>query len=200
MKYLPNILSLSRIVLSLLLIYIATLHRPTLFVSLYAITALTDMLDGMLARKFKWQSDLGAKLDGFADVVLVISMLVIVLWILEIRFSISVLVMVGFVALLKAVNISFTRIKFQQWGTLHTALIRYTAIPFFLVGPLLVWTGHAWNALAIIILIAVLIAEMEETLILAISTYYDMNIKTVWHAKQKPRGHIMQQALLCRMR
>jgi phosphatidylglycerophosphate synthase len=69
MKRLPNILSFSRIPLSLLLIYIATLQKPILFVCVYAVTALTDMFDGLLARKFHWESDFGTKLDGFSDII-----------------------------------------------------------------------------------------------------------------------------------
>ena len=61
----------------------------------YAITALTDLLDGFLARKYHWESDLGAKLDGFADITLILSMLAIVFPVLKLRFKLYVIICVG---------------------------------------------------------------------------------------------------------
>ena len=186
MKHIPNTLSFARIPLSLLLIYIATLQRPVLFVCLYSVTALTDMLDGLLARKFGWHSDFGAKLDGFADIVLVLSMLVIVFFVLKLRFAPYVIAFVAAIALVKAVNLLFTRIKFKQWSTMHSFLVRYTAIPIYLIAPVFVWTGRVLNELVIIILIAILVSVLEETWILAVLKEYDMNTKSVWHAKRTP--------------
>jgi len=185
MKHIPNALSFARIPLSLLLIYIATLQRPVLFVCLYAITALTDMLDGLLARKFGWHSDFGAKLDGFADIVLVLSMLVIVFFVLKLRFAPYVIAFVAAIALVKAANLLFTRIKFKQWSTMHSILVRYTAIPIYLIAPVFVWTGRALNGLVVIILIAIFASVLEETWILAVLKEYDMNTKSVLHAKSK---------------
>ena len=187
MKRIPNTLSFARIPLSLLLIYIATLHRPVLFVSVYAVTALTDMFDGLLARKFRWESELGAKLDGFADITLVLSMLVIVFFVLELRFHLYVIICVAVIAIVRIINLLFTRIKFKQWGTMHSFLIRYTALPIYLIAPVFVWTGSALNSFVIFILVAILVSVLEETWILASLEEYDMNTKSVWHAKRKAK-------------
>jgi len=182
MKHIPNILSFARIPLSLFLIYLATLNKPLLFVCIYAVTALTDVLDGFLARKFRWESTFGSKLDGFADMVLVLSMLVVMLLVLKLRFKPYVIICVGTVILIRVVNLLFTKIKFKQWGTIHSFLIRYTSVPIFLLAPALVWTGSSLNVFAMIVFSANLLSFVEETLILALLEEYDMNTKSVWHA------------------
>jgi CDP-diacylglycerol---glycerol-3-phosphate 3-phosphatidyltransferase len=74
-KYLPNVLSLTRIVLapiiSFLIIWYPT-HLP-LAIVLFAIASATDYFDGFFARKYKSATLLGAQLDPFADKVLVLS-------------------------------------------------------------------------------------------------------------------------------
>ena len=182
MKHIPNILSSIRIPLSLLLIYLATLHKPALFVCVYAFTALTDMLDGLLARKFHWESKLGSKIDGFADIVLVLCMLTIVFAVLKLQFAAYVVICVGVIALVRGSNLVFTRIKFKQWGTMHTFLIRYTAVPIYLIAPVFVVTGDPQNGLVMVILAAILASVVEETVILALMKEYDMDMKSAWHA------------------
>lgn len=41
------------------------------FFAVYLVYGITDIADGFLARKFNIQNDLGAKLDGVADIVFV---------------------------------------------------------------------------------------------------------------------------------
>jgi phosphatidylglycerophosphate synthase len=185
MKHIPNILSFSRILLSLSLIYVATLRKPLLFVCLYAATALTDTFDGFLARRYHWESKLGSKIDGFADMTLVLSMLFIVFLVLKLHFKPYVVGCVVAMVLVRVVNLLFTKIKFKQWGTLHSFLLRYGSIPIFLLPPLLVWTGKANNVIVLFVLIISLASVLEEFLIIAVMKEYDMNTKSVWHARKQ---------------
>ena len=71
----PNIMSLFRIVLLPFLIWAYVgLHNTTLTVILLAVSALTDILDGKIARKFNMVSDLGKALDPVADKLTQVSM------------------------------------------------------------------------------------------------------------------------------
>jgi phosphatidylglycerophosphate synthase len=60
-SYVPNMLSVLRIILSVILIS----YRPVsiVFIVVYIAIGITDVLDGIIARKFGYESDLGAKLD-----------------------------------------------------------------------------------------------------------------------------------------
>jgi len=71
----PNLLSLSRIVLIPLLIYLLYMKLWLAALILFAIASLTDMLDGWSARKLNQESDFGVFIDPLADKFLVISVL-----------------------------------------------------------------------------------------------------------------------------
>ena len=63
----PNLLSFSRILMVPLFIW-AYLNRPgPLPIAILALSSLTDMLDGQIARRFNMVSDLGKLLDPIAD-------------------------------------------------------------------------------------------------------------------------------------
>jgi CDP-diacylglycerol---glycerol-3-phosphate 3-phosphatidyltransferase len=79
---LPNLLTIFRIVMSavLYLLYIRHYQEPGFLSSIilfvmYIIIALTDLVDGIIARKFNMITELGKELDPMADKVLVFLML-----------------------------------------------------------------------------------------------------------------------------
>ncbi|NUM32529.1 MAG: CDP-alcohol phosphatidyltransferase family protein [Bacteroidetes bacterium] len=63
----PNILSLYRLCSFPILLIVIFSHHQTLFVWLFAINLITDILDGFIARKFNMQTEIGAMLDSYAD-------------------------------------------------------------------------------------------------------------------------------------
>ena len=76
---LPNILSISRIVLIPLFIYFLSNKSPRYWFGaliVFGIASLTDLFDGWTARKLKQESEFGEFIDPIADKFLVISSLV----------------------------------------------------------------------------------------------------------------------------
>jgi cardiolipin synthase len=71
----PNILSLSRIVLIPLVIYLLTVKLWIWALILFAAASLTDILDGWSARRLNQVSEFGKFIDPLADKFLVISVL-----------------------------------------------------------------------------------------------------------------------------
>lgn len=63
----PNFLSLLRLSLVPVLAVAATLGEANLFLLVLAISLVSDMLDGYFARKLEQVTELGAKLDSWAD-------------------------------------------------------------------------------------------------------------------------------------
>jgi phosphatidylglycerophosphate synthase len=63
----PNLLSLLRLALVPVLVITASLGEASWFLALLAISLLSDMLDGYFARKLHQTSELGARLDSWAD-------------------------------------------------------------------------------------------------------------------------------------
>ncbi len=63
----PNLLSFYRIVAFPLILWFIISGKERLFAIFLIINLVTDFLDGLIARLFKQETDLGAKLDSFAD-------------------------------------------------------------------------------------------------------------------------------------
>jgi len=186
MKQIPNVLSLSRIPLSVLLpLALLFTEGPTLFVLLYVICGLTDVLDGFLARRFHWESPFGAKIDGFADIVFMLGILAAIFGVVKPSVGKEVVIGILIIAALKLMNLVFTKLKFKQWSTMHTFANKYTAFPFYLIVPVVVILGEVPNGLAILLLCTVLVAVLEETLILIQLKEYDANMKSIFSAKGK---------------
>jgi len=72
----PNILTLSRIILTPFIIFAILEHQAVLALILMFIAGVTDMLDGAIARYFNQRSTVGAIIDPLADKLLLISTIV----------------------------------------------------------------------------------------------------------------------------
>lgn len=75
-EYIPNILTLTRIILTPIIIILGLLNKTTIVIILATICALTDMFDGKLARRWNLVSKKGAKLDTIADKVFGIGLVI----------------------------------------------------------------------------------------------------------------------------
>lgn len=72
----PNLLSLYRLLIFPVILYMALTGKEEWFVILICISLVTDILDGNIARIFKLQTNFGAALDNLADVFTFIVVLV----------------------------------------------------------------------------------------------------------------------------
>ncbi len=64
----PNALSVYRILALPFIIWSIVNGNKTLYITLLSINLITDILDGLIARTFKLETELGARLDSFADI------------------------------------------------------------------------------------------------------------------------------------
>jgi phosphatidylglycerophosphate synthase len=72
-SYLPNLLSLFRIIISPLLFFLIIFEEFYIALELFSVGIVTDVLDGRLARTFNICSKLGCFFDVFGDFSLIIS-------------------------------------------------------------------------------------------------------------------------------
>jgi CDP-diacylglycerol--glycerol-3-phosphate 3-phosphatidyltransferase len=115
-KYVPNILSVSRIFLALTLLFIPALSP--LFLIIYTLAGITDMIDGPIARKFNVTSNLGANLDGMADYIFAIVAVVRIVPVLELN-TLSIVIIVWAISL-KAIGLIVGYVNFRQLSLVHT--------------------------------------------------------------------------------
>jgi cardiolipin synthase (CMP-forming) len=76
LRHIPNLITVIRILL-IVPIAIALVHQQLMTtLLLFAVAAASDVIDGFLARYFKWQSVLGSILDPIADKLLLATMFI----------------------------------------------------------------------------------------------------------------------------
>jgi cardiolipin synthase (CMP-forming) len=103
----PNILTLARILLTPLLVWLLLDGDLQLALLVFLIAGLTDGLDGMIARLFDQKTKLGAYLDPLADKILLVSsfillahLQVIPVWLVIIAVSRDVIILLGIMTLM----------------------------------------------------------------------------------------------------
>lgn len=123
---LPNIVTLSRLFLTILLFqnYNSTDFSPLILILIISIIGLSDSLDGMIARKFNQVSNLGTILDPITDRIVFV---LLIIWLsanFEYAFIILILIREGLVALGGLyVLISKKTLEVSNKGKVGTTLI-----------------------------------------------------------------------------
>jgi len=153
---------------------------PQLFTLLYLYCGLSDVADGYLARKFKVESSLGAKLDSLADFILYSLIVIVFLVHTEVFQNGIIISLVFFIFCMKLVNFSLIRIKFKQWGMLHTIGDKCSGIIVYLILPIYVLFPDASMIFLILVCAFAALATIEETLILLTSDTYSENRKSLF--------------------
>lgn len=80
MRHLPNLICLFRIVLVWPILVSITRADYALTLVLFFVAAASDGLDGYLAKRFNWTSDLGKILDPAADKLLLVGVYLVATW------------------------------------------------------------------------------------------------------------------------
>lgn len=88
----PNILTLSRIAAAPLLILLLRDENYELAVILFILAGITDGLDGWIAKRFNFTSELGARLDPLADKTIIICAYIMLVILGELPFWLVTLV------------------------------------------------------------------------------------------------------------
>ena len=83
----PNLLSITRIVLTPFVVLSFFYCPPWIFVLLFAITGSTDFFDGLIARRFNQETKIGIVLDVVADKLLVLSVFVVFVFHGDLQFA-----------------------------------------------------------------------------------------------------------------
>ncbi|MGN1343050.1 MAG: CDP-alcohol phosphatidyltransferase family protein [Traorella sp.] len=122
-----NLITGCRIFCSLVLLFTSTFSP--IFYLLYFISGLSDLLDGMIARRMNTVSEFGSKLDSFADIVFVVicmikicPVLVIPLW---------MWVWIGLIVIIKVCNLVFGLIFYHHFVCKHTLINKFTGFILF---------------------------------------------------------------------
>lgn len=123
---LANIITSCRIILSVIMLFFPAFS--TVFYSLYLTAGFTDMIDGTVARKLGTNSEFGAKLDTFADMVFV----AVVAYKLYPLIKITKAIWIGLIAVIKVINLIYGFMVQKQFVSVHTIANKITGFMLFI--------------------------------------------------------------------
>ena len=128
-KHIANIITGSRIVLSLPLLFIPL--TSAWFYALYLLCGLSDMIDGTVARRTKSASDFGARLDTLSDFVFL--SVALIKFVPHLHIPVWLWIWVGIVALIKLGNAALGFVRAKKLISPHTPLNKITGLLLFLL-------------------------------------------------------------------
>ena len=182
----PNILTAARITGAAVLLFL----KPTsaLFLAIYTVCGITDVLDGTLARLMKKTSDFGAKFDSIADLIFYF-VLFFCLWKTLIAcLPAAVWVMLCFVLALRLASYLVAFFKFHRFSSMHTYLNKLTGFAVFIL-PYAVKIGITVQYGVFACSVGML-ASLEEMLIHLRNSSYNPTVKSLlFSKKQKEKNY-----------
>ncbi len=174
--YIPNILSVSRIIASVLFLFF--FDNLKVFIPLYLFAGISDILDGFLARRFKVESSLGARLDSIGDTFFFIILLAY-FFITQQDIMLAYIIPIIIIVVTKLSSILTGFIKFHKLTMLHTIANKATGLLMYLI-PIFLWLGI--RQFVTFTVIIALMAAVEEMVLLIKSPRngIDINRKSIF--------------------
>lgn len=181
----PLSLTLIRLVLSpILLPLFLALYLPANNVlvncglaAFFLLFGLTDLLDGLLARRFKQVTNIGKMLDPIADKFMVYSTLITLVYVQKLYFYWAIII-IGrefFVMALREIALFYRFIVPVAWiGKIKTAF-QMIFITWIIINPVqnLGWQAPIWNGIELVLLAFTLVFTIAS----AVWYYHDFIIK-----------------------
>lgn len=131
----PNVISAARLAAMPVLLAAALTRRPRVFAWLLLVCLLSDIADGLIARRFHLESALGAALDTTADF-LMTGMAAVGMVTLQPAFVAAHLVQLVVLAALYAGEVAIALVRYRRLSSFHTYAVRVGA---YLQGVFFVW-------------------------------------------------------------
>jgi len=130
----PNVITSYRLFMAPVILYFIISGQENLFAIFLVINLLTDAIDGYIARRFKMETEIGARLDAFADyftyILVFIGLFVFKLEDLK-PYLVSAVIFISMLVLTVIVSL----IKFRKFHSYHTIIEKsggYVQAVFFI--------------------------------------------------------------------
>ncbi len=168
-KKIPNLITLSRLLLIPVLLYFAYKQDKLVFGIIYIFYWLSDGIDGFIARKFKQTTKFGAKFDSFVDDFGSVFLLIDAYFLFPKLYSVYGKFVISAVALqaftyvfriFKAKNIGIHLVSCKIVGGLTGIVLLWTLVEF---NRFLFWTWLITTYLAYIeVILVILFKDVDE--------------------------------------
>lgn len=128
-KHIANIITGSRIVFSLSLLFVPL--SSAWFYVLYLLCGLSDMVDGTVARKTNSASEFGARLDTLSDFVFM--SVALIKFVPHLHIPVWLWIWIGIIAMIKLGNAALGFVRTKKLISPHTVLNKITGLLLFLL-------------------------------------------------------------------
>ena len=72
----PNLITLGRVILVPVVFWLLITHQLQAAFLAFVVAGISDAVDGFLAKRYNWETELGAYLDPIADKLLIVSIFI----------------------------------------------------------------------------------------------------------------------------
>ena len=176
---LPNLVSLVRVLLAPVLLWLAIQQQPQWFLLVLVITVFTDVLDGFLARYLQQITEMGSHLDSWGDF-LVYSVMAISAWLLWPETVLSEAVFVIMVLLSFTLPVLIGFIKFKSMTSYHTWSVKL-AVAVTIIAYILLFSDIVSWPFRLAALLCVY-AALEEIMITLLMKHQHVDVRTLSQA------------------
>jgi cardiolipin synthase (CMP-forming) len=200
-RYLPNAISMTRLAATPILLFSAITGSAGLFKWLLLACLLSDILDGLLARTFHWESPFGASLDSTADMLVALiapyGVYVFQWGVLRPHWP-PLAAMVG----LNLIQMASAFWRYGRISSFHTLLIRIAAyVQGAFAMSLFLWGFQTW--LFYLMVPVSLLAYGEELILVWMLPEWQANVGGLYRVlkqqallKQTMKPHIMKPQIM----
>lgn len=187
-KQIPNILTASRILIAIIILFIKPFSIA--FYVIYGYCGISDLFDGVIARAIKNESSFGSLLDTIGDVLLTVTGSFVTfkyMYTVDNLWIWGMLAAVLSIYVFRAIGAIVTLVRFKKFAMLHTIGNKVGMILLFLFPlfyELLAKVNGAQIGLYVICGICV-IAAIEEIIIEIITKDFNENVKSIFQLLPK---------------
>jgi CDP-diacylglycerol--glycerol-3-phosphate 3-phosphatidyltransferase len=183
LRYLPNYITVGRILLTTVLIFLVPFSTASIVVLFIAIAS--DVMDGPLARNIEGaKTELGAIMDSIADIYLVVVCVFVLVPHMEIwqPFGWMILVTLSF----KLCSAIPAVLKHRQVFFLHSLPVKFQGI--LLISVAVFYTilggGDGMNIYLGVVIVLINLITIEEIITISLMAYPHKNIRGSWEIKR----------------
>lgn len=176
---LPNLVSMIRVLLVPVLLWLAIQQQPQWFLLVLVLTVFTDVLDGFLARYLKQITEMGSHLDSWGDF-LVYSVMAIAAWLLWPEIVRREAVFAAMVLLSFTLPALIGFIKFRSMTSYHTWSVKL-AVGVTIISYILLFSDIVSWPFRLAALLCVY-AALEEIMITLLMKHQHVDVRTLRQA------------------
>lgn len=173
-KSIPDMITMIRIIGSVILLKVKPLG--ILFFFIYALSVLSDVMDGYLARKINACTASGAVFDSIADAIFFFVMLIIFMPVLS--WTKTIIIWIASIAFMRILSSIIGFVRYHKSAMLHTYLNKLTGFMLSLFPVIYISAGVHWTVIILCIIASA--ASIEELVINICSKKLDRNIISIF--------------------